>query len=150
MPVESVTIEIQRLPHAPAELPVYQTDGAAGMDLRYAGEDMVLEPGQRSLLPTGFCVAIPVGFEGQVRMRSGFALKTGVILLNAPGTIDSDYRGEVKVLALNTGREAVRVASGERIAQLIIAPVARCQWHVVAQLPDTDRGVNGFGSTGHR
>ncbi len=91
-----ITLQIQRLPHAPAELPAYQTDGAAGMDLRLAGAGVTLNPGERALLPTGFCVAIPAGYEGQIRLRSGFALRTGLILVNAPGTIDSDYRGETQ------------------------------------------------------
>jgi len=143
-------VEIMRLPHAPAELPAYQTDGAAGMDLCLAGDDVTILPGERAALPTGFCVAIPAGYEGQVRLRSGFAMQTGLILPNAPGTIDADYRGEIKVLVLNVLREPVRVKRGERIAQLVIAPVARCVWHEVPTLPASERNGGGFGSTGRR
>jgi dUTP pyrophosphatase len=145
-----VSVQIRRLPHAPESLPSYATSGAAGMDLRYAGEDMVLEPGARALLPTGFCIAIPEGYEAQVRLRSGFAMASGLILLNAPGTIDSDYRGEIKVLIMNPGLSAVHVASGTRIAQLVISPVAHCTWHEVETLPESERSSGGFGSTGTR
>lgn len=120
------------------------------MDLILAAEDVSLKPGERALLPTGFCIAIPRGFEGQVRMRSGTALKTGLFLPNAPGTIDSDYRGELKVLVMNGGAEPVTIRSGERFAQLVVAPVARGIWKVVTELPDSGRGAGGFGSTGHR
>jgi dUTP pyrophosphatase len=143
-----VKVLIQRLPHAPAELPAYQSDGAVAMDLRLASSDVSVSPGERVLLPTGFCIAIPTGFEGQVRMRSGLAMRSGLILPNAPGTIDQDYRGEIRVLVLNAGRETIIVEKGERIAQLVIAPVARCEWQEVIELPPTPRGVNGFGSTG--
>jgi dUTP pyrophosphatase len=145
-----VKVLIQRLPHAPEDLPSYATSGAAGMDLRLAGETVVLEPGARTLLSTGFCVAIPEGFEGQIRLRSGFASRSGLILLNAPGTIDSDYRGEIKVLIMNPGSSAVEVPKGERIAQLVIAPVARCDWNEVERLPESARNTGGFGSTGNR
>jgi dUTP pyrophosphatase len=144
----SVVVQIQRLPHAPNELPAYQSDGAVAMDLRLAGDTVTLEPGQRTLLPTGFCVAIPRGYEGQVRMRSGLAMNTGLILPNAPGTIDQDYRGEIRVLVLNAGNQTVSVERGERIAQLVICPVAVCSWQEVVDLPPTRRGENGFGSTG--
>ena len=143
-----VEIEIRRLPHAPAALPMYQSDGAVGMDLCLAGIDVKLEPGERALLPTGFCIAIPSGYEGQVRARSGFALRTGVILPNAPGTIDPDYRGELKIVAMNAGKESVTIASGERVAQLIVCPVVRCKWIEVEELSLSERGANGFGSTG--
>ena len=143
-----VRVEIQKLPHAPAELPSYATESSAGMDLSLAGDDIVVNPGQRTLLPTGYCIAIPPGYEGQVRMRSGAALKTGLILPNAPGTIDADYRGELKILVMNVSPQPVRVASGERIAQLVISPVARCEWEEVQQLALSARGQNGFGSTG--
>jgi dUTP pyrophosphatase len=148
MSTNPVTVKIQRLPHAPSELPAYQSAGAVGMDLRLAADTVTLEPGERVLLPTGFCLAIPIGYEGQIRMRSGLAMRTGLILPNAPATIDQDYRGEVRVLVLNAGRETVRVERGERIAQLVIAPVAACSWQEVPQLPPTLRGENGFGSTG--
>lgn len=146
--IQRIRVQIQRLPHAPVELPSYQTDGAAGMDLYYAGDDVEIRSGDRVLLPTGFCIAIAPGFEGQIRLRSGFALRSGLLLVNAPGTIDSDYRGEVKILVMNASRDAVHVSRGERIAQLIIAPVARCEWEEVRELPVSARGQGGFGSTG--
>jgi dUTP pyrophosphatase len=131
----------------PLELPRYQTAGAAGMDLR-ADEPVDLAPGERRLVPTGIAVAIPPGWEGQVRPRSGLALKLGLGMPNAPGTIDSDYRGEVGVILVNWGQERVRLARGERIAQLVVAPVTRAALHEVAALPETGRGGGGFGSTG--
>ncbi len=131
----------------PLELPRYQTAGAAGMDLR-ADEPVDLAPGERRLVPTGIAVAIPPGWEGQVRPRSGLALKLGLGMANAPGTIDSDYRGEVGVILVNWGQERVRLARGERIAQLVVAPVTRASLVEVASLPDTGRGDGGFGSTG--
>jgi dUTP pyrophosphatase len=148
MPESSVRLHIQRLPHAPADLPAYQSDHAAGMDLRLAGVPVVLQPGERTLLPTGFCIAIPEGFEGQIRLRSGFALRTGLLLINAPGTIDADYRGELKILVFNPGTESIHIESGERVAQLVISPVARGTWTEVAELPPSTRDVGGFGSTG--
>lgn len=144
-----VDVQIQRLPHAPPQLPSYATLGAAGMDLRLAGESITLDPYARALLPTGFCVAIPAGFEGQVRLRSGFARATGLLLLNAPGTIDSDYRGEIKVLIMNPGASAMQIKSGERFAQLVVSPVVRCLWKEVETLPESERDSGGFGSTGN-
>jgi len=130
-------------------LPSYATAGSSGLDLRAAVEaDRVIDPGDRSLVPTGFGVAIPGGFEGQVRPRSGLALRTGVTILNAPGTIDPDYRGEVQVILVNLGREAVTIARGERVAQLVVARVERIVWDEVAALPSSARGAGGFGSTG--
>jgi dUTP pyrophosphatase len=131
----------------PLELPRYQTAGAAGMDLR-ADEPVDLAPGERSLVPTGIAVAIPPGWEGQVRPRSGLALKMGVGLANAPGTIDSDYRGEVGVILVNWGQERVRLPRGERIAQLVLGQVTQGSLVEVAVLPGTGRGGGGFGSTG--
>jgi len=131
----------------PMELPRQQTAGAAGMDLR-ADETVELAPGERRLVPTGIAVAIPPGFEGQIRPRSGLALKHGLGIPNAPGTVDSDYRGEVGVILVNWGREPVRLGRGERIAQLVIAPVTRAVLQEVAELPGSDRGGGGFGSTG--
>ncbi len=131
----------------PLELPRHQTAGAAGMDLR-ADEPVELAPGERALVPTGIAVAIPPGYEGQVRPRSGLALRHGLGMVNAPGTIDSDYRGEVGVILVNWGRETVRLARGERIAQLVVAPVTRAALFEVTELPGTDRGGGGFGSTG--
>lgn len=121
------------------------------MDLRAslaAGETMTLAPLERALVPTGLALAIPPGFEGQVRPRSGWALKEGVTILNSPGTIDSDYRGEIRVLLINLGATAVTIAAGERIAQLVVCPVAAAQLHEVELLDETDRGGGGFGHTG--
>jgi len=133
----------------PLPLPRYMTPDAAGMDLRADLEaEIVLAPGERRLVPTGLAVAIPSGFEGQVRARSGLAVRHGLTVLNAPGTIDADYRGEVQVLLVNLGREPVSVRRGDRIAQLVIGPVARVAWREVATLPESARGAGGFGSTG--
>lgn len=131
----------------PLELPRYQTAGAAGMDLR-ADEPVDLAPGERQLVPTGIAVAIPPGWEGQVRPRSGLALKLGLGMPNAPGTIDSDYRGEVGVILVNWGQERVRLPRGERIAQLVLGRVTLGSLVEVAELPGTGRGGGGFGSTG--
>jgi dUTP pyrophosphatase len=131
----------------PLELPRYQTAGAAGMDLR-ADEPVDLAPGERRLVPTGIAVAIPPGWEGQVRPRSGLALKLGLGIANAPGTIDSDYRGEVGVILVNWGQERARLPRGERIAQLVLAQVTQGSLVEVAVLPGTGRGGGGFGSTG--
>ncbi len=131
----------------PLPLPTYATDGSAGLDLR-ADEAVTLEPGERKLVPTGIAVAIPPGFEGQVRPRSGLALKRGVTTLNAPGTIDADYRGECGVILINHGREPVHLPRGERIAQLVIARFERVQLREVDTLDDTARGAGGFGHTG--
>lgn len=131
----------------PLELPRYQTSGSAGMDLR-ADEPVDLAPGERQLVPTGIAVAIPPGWEGQVRPRSGLALKLGLGMPNAPGTIDSDYRGEVGVILVNWGQERVRLPRGERIAQLVLGRVTLGSLVEVAELPGTGRGGGGFGSTG--
>jgi dUTP pyrophosphatase len=141
-------VQITRLAHAPEGLPEYQSESAVGMDLKLAAADVILKPGQRELLPTGYAIAIPEGFEGQVRMRSSFALRTGIIMPNAPGTIDPDYRGELKVLVMNVAPEPVTIRSLERFAQLIITPVARCHWELVEILPPSARDQGGFGSTG--
>jgi dUTP pyrophosphatase len=133
---------------APLELPRYETDGSAGVDLR-ADEAVALEPGARALVPTGISLEIPQGFEGQVRPRSGLAASHGVTVLNAPGTIDSDYRGEVKVVLVNLGQGAVRFERGARIAQLVLAPVTRATLVATETLGETGRGAGGFGSTGH-
>ena len=130
-------------------LPAYLSAGAAGMDLPAAIDaPLVIDPMQIAKVPCGFSLAIPVGFEGQVRPRSGLAARHGVTVLNAPGTIDSDYRGEVSVLLINLGSEPLTIASGMRIAQLIIAPVARVEWTQTDELPSTERGDGGFGHTG--
>ncbi len=143
-----VAVQITRLPHgAGLDLPHYATAGAAGMDV-HAAEDMMLAVGARAAVATGFAVAIPDGFEIQVRPRSGLALKHGISVPNAPGTIDSDYRGELKVILINHGTEPFAIARGDRIAQLVLAPVTRARWSEVATLDDTARGASGFGSTG--
>jgi len=130
-------------------LPAYGSAGAAGADLRAAvAEPLELAPGDRVLIPTGIAIAVPMGFEAQVRSRSGLALRHGLYLPNAPGTIDSDYRGEVGVILQNGGSESVRIARGERIAQIVIAPVAQAQFVPVERLDETERGAGGFGSTG--
>jgi dUTP pyrophosphatase len=148
----SVTVSITVLPHGEGlGLPAYATPGAAGCDLRAAvGETLTLLPGGRSLVPTGIAVAIPDGYEGQVRMRSGLAIRHGLTLLNGPGTIDSDYRGEIQVVLANLGTEPVTIARGERIAQLVIAPVVRANLEKVDRLPETTRNAGGFGSTGRK
>ena len=145
-----VAVLLQRLPHgADLPLPAYETEGAAGLDLRAAiGESFSLAPGERALVPTGLAMQLPVGFEGQVRPRSGLAVKHGVTVLNAPGTVDSDYRGEVKVPLINLGQEPFAIARGDRIAQMVIAPVTRAVLTEVAGLDATARGAGGFGSTG--
>ena len=145
-----ITVPIAVLPHGEGlELPSYATPGAAGCDLRAAIEaDLVITPGGRALVPTGVCVAIPAGYEGQVRMRSGLALREGLALLNAPGTIDSDYRGEIRVIIANLGSEPAKLTRGDRIAQLVFAPVVRVRLDPVAELPPSGQGPAGFGSTG--
>ena len=145
-------VPIVRLPHGEGlPLPAYETAQAAGMDLRAAvpdDEPYVLRPGSRFAAPTGLAFALPPGFEGQVRPRSGLAFKHGVTCLNTPGTVDADYRGEVKVILINLGEEDFVVRRGERIAQLVIAPVVQAAWAEVESLDDTARGAGGFGSTG--
>ena len=145
-------IAVVRLPHAEGlPLPAYETPGSAGMDLRAAvpeHEPMTLRPGARALVPTGLCMAIPLGFEVQVRPRSGLAAKHGVTCLNTPGTIDADYRGEVKVILANLGEEDFVIRRGERIAQMIVAAVAQAAWLETDSLNETARGAGGFGSTG--
>jgi deoxyuridine 5'-triphosphate nucleotidohydrolase len=146
----TVDVPVKRLSHGrDLPLPGYATAGAAGMDLMAAvAADLVLVPGARTIVPTGIAVAVPKGFEAQVRARSGLALKQGLIVPNAPGTIDADYRGEVGVIVANIGDAPVTITRGMRIAQLVIAPVARAAWQEVEDLPPTDRGAGGFGSTG--
>jgi dUTP pyrophosphatase len=132
-----------------AALPEYFSAGAAGMDLGAAlAEPVVLNPRDIALIPCGFAIALPEGFEAQVRPRSGLASRHGVTVLNAPGTIDSDYRGEVKVLLVNHGRAPVTIEPGMRVAQMVIAPVTRVEWEVAAALPETARAAGGFGHTG--
>lgn len=149
---EALDLEVlvETLPHFDGlELPRYETDHAAGLDLRAAVEAPVsLEPGRATLVPTGLRLAIPPGFEAQVRPRSGLALKHGVGVLNSPGTIDADYRGELKVILFNFGDAPFQIARGERIAQLVFARVERAAWRLATELPPSERGAGGFGSTG--
>ena len=146
------TVPIVRLPHGEGlPLPAYETAQAAGMDLRAAlpqDEPLTLRPGARHAEPTGLAFALPPGFEGQVRPRSGLAARHGVTCLNTPGTIDADYRGEVMVILVNLGEEDFVIRRGDRIAQLIVAPVVQAVWAEVASLDETARGAGGFGSTG--
>jgi dUTP pyrophosphatase len=150
----SLQIRIRRLPHSEGlPLPAYETGGAAGMDLRAAvpeDEPMTLRPGARAMVPTGLCIAVPEGFEAQVRPRSGLAARQGITCLNTPGTIDSDYRGEVKVILINLGEEDAMIRRGERIAQMVICPVVQASWAESESLDETSRGAGGFGSTGGR
>lgn len=149
---QNTTVEIQRLSHAEGlALPAYQSAHAAGLDLLAAVPDdtpVIMQPGQRALIPTGLMIAVPPGHEAQVRPRSGLALKHGVTVLNSPGTVDADYRGEVSVLLINHGDTPFTIRRGERIAQLVIAAVAQAHLVEVASLSSTDRGSGGFGSTG--
>ena len=143
-----IEIQLQRLPHGNGlPTPTYATGGAAGLDV-VAAEDLTLAPGQRHAVATGFAIAIPEGYEVQVRPRSGLALKHGITCLNTPGTIDHDYRGEVKVILANLGSEPFEVRRGERIAQLVPAPVLRANFVEAGELGETERGSGGFGSTG--
>src|SRR6185503_2924167 len=150
--VMMITVRVATLAHFEGlMLPAYETADAAGMDLRAAvpeQEPVVLAPGERSMIPTGLAIALPSGYEAQVRPRSGLAAKHGVTCLNSPGTIDADYRGEVKVILINLGQEPFIIKRGERIAQMIVAPVTRAELKVVTELDMTKRGTGGFGSTG--
>ena len=144
-----IDVPLQRLPHGEGlDLPRYATPSAAGLDLVAAvTADILLTPGARALVPTGIAIALPPGFEGQVRPRSGLALKSGITVLNSPGTIDADYRGEIGVILVNLGTTPFTVRRGDRIAQLVIAPYSRAQWAATPALPPSQRGGGGFGST---
>ena len=145
---QQVRVEVKRLPHGEGlDLPHYATDGAAGMDI-VAAEDVTLAAGARHAVATGLAVAIPQGYEIQVRPRSGLAIKHGITVPNTPGTIDSDYRGELKVILINHGTEDFPIARGDRVAQLVLAPVIQAAWAEVDELDATTRGEGGFGSTG--
>ncbi len=148
----SPTLKLIRLPHGEGiDLPSYETKGAAGMDLRAAVEDcatLTIAPGKRALVPTGFIFEVPDGFEAQIRPRSGLALKNGITCLNSPGTVDSDYRGEVKVILANLGDEPFEITRGMRIAQMVIAPVTQVRVAEISEISETARGAGGFGSTG--
>lgn len=150
--MSSIAVSIVVLPHFQGlQLPAYETLGAAGMDVRAAVEEdkpVTIKPGERAMVPTGLSVAIPSGYEIQMRPRSGLAAKHGITCLNSPGTIDSDYRGELKVILINHGASDFVIARGERIGQIVLAAVSRIQWQEVSELPDTERGAGGFGSTG--
>ena len=145
-----LTLQIRRLPTSEGlPLPAYQTAGSAGMDLHAAvTEDVVIDPGRIVLVPTGLEVAIPDGFEGQVRPRSGLAVRHGISLPNTPATIDSDYRGEIRVPLINHGRDVFRITRGMRIAQFVVAPIVRVEWEESVELPTTDRARGGFGHSG--
>lgn len=146
----SIKVALKTLDHAVGlQLPTYATEQSAGMDLTAAVEEaFVLEPGDRTLIPTGLSIALPVGYEAQVRPRSGLALKHGVTVINSPGTVDADYRGEIKVILGNLGSESFTIERGMRIAQMVIAKHEQVEWSVVESLDETDRGEGGFGSTG--
>lgn len=146
----ALSVAVLRLPHGQdLPLPGYATADSAGMDLIAAVSDaLMLQPGDRALVPTGISIALPRGFEAQVRPRSGLALKFGVTTLNTPGTIDADYRGEIGVILINHGREPITIKRGDRIAQLVVAPVTRVDWDERQSLDDTARGTGGFGSSG--
>ncbi len=148
----TIKLEFKRLDHGrDLPLPAYQSDLAAGLDLLAAVDDgLTLQPGSRALVPTGLAMALPAGFEAQVRPRSGLAAKHGVTVLNTPGTIDADYRGEVKVILINLGDTAFKISRGDRIAQMVIAPVLQAEIEEVEILSETSRGAGGFGSTGQR
>jgi len=151
--MKEVTVSVARLPHgADLPLPDYATVDSAGLDLLAAVDsDLALAPGERALIPTGLVIALPTGHEAQVRPRSGLAVKHGITVLNSPGTVDADYRGEVKVILANLGDETFTISRGMRIAQMVVAPVMRLGWNEVgseADLPSSERGAGGFGSTG--
>ena len=150
---DSVKLAIRRLPHSEGlKLPAYETAGSAGMDLRAAleeGKELILSPGERALVPTGLIFELPEGYEAQIRPRSGLAFKNGITCLNTPGTIDSDYRGEIKVLLINLGQEPFKITRGMRIAQTVISPAPQIAIVETTTLSETIRGTKGFGSTGH-
>lgn len=149
---QTITVEIKRLENAQdLPLPTYGSDQAAGLDLHAANEeDIVLKNGERILVPTGYAIALPLGHEAQVRPRSGLAIKNGLLVLNSPGTIDSDYRGEIKIILANFGGEPFTITRGMRIAQMVVTKHDRITWAEVADLSDSARGAGGFGSTGIR
>lgn len=149
--MQAVPVKLKKLENFKGELPQYQSPGASGFDVRaQLSETITLKPGERALVPTGLAFEIPLGYEIQARPRSGLAAKNGISVLNTPGTIDADYRGEVKIILVNLGQEPVAIADQERCAQLVIAPVYQAQFEVVSELSSTDRGAGGFGSTGRQ
>lgn len=149
---DEVRVLVRRLENYPAEwaLPEYATQGSAAVDLRNAGPAVTLPPGARELIPTGLAIALPDGMEAQVRPRSGLAIKRGIGIINAPGTIDSDYRGEVRVPIINHDGAPQTIEHGERVAQMVVARVRRIRWDEIEELPESERGAGGFGSTGRR
>ncbi|WP_072909270.1 dUTP diphosphatase [Malonomonas rubra] len=148
--MQKPTVEFKKL-HPDAQVPRYMTELAAGLDIQALPENMIeLAPGERCLVPTGLAVAIPPGFEIQVRPRSGLAIKHGIALVNSPGTIDADYRGEIGIILINHGQDIFTINRGDRIAQLVIAPVCQAELVNVAELSETERGAGGFGHTGHK
>lgn len=148
--MERARVQVLRLDNYPDDwaLPAYATSGSAAVDLRNAGPSITLESMQRRLVPTGLAIALPAGTEAQIRPRSGLALHRGISIINTPCTIDSDYRGEIRIPLINLDGTAQEIAHGERIAQLLVAVVTRIEWEQVGELPETDRGAGGFGSTG--
>lgn len=149
METQKIPVKIKRLENFSGELPRYESIWASGFDVRaQLDQDLLLEPGQRIVIPTGLSFEIPQGFELQARPRSGLAAKQGISIVNTPGTIDSDYRGEVKIILINLGIEPVEIKNGERVAQIVLAPVVQADFQEVSQLSETDRGAGGFGSTG--
>jgi dUTP pyrophosphatase len=142
-------VHVPVINRSPYPLPAYATPGSAGLDLRaHLEEPRTLQPGERTLIPTGLSLALPDGYEAQVRPRSGLALKHGITVLNSPGTVDADYRGDVGVILINLGHEPFEIAPGDRIAQLVVAAYAQVEWSLVETLPETERGSGGFGHTG--
>jgi dUTP pyrophosphatase len=147
--MQKLTVKVKRLENFKGELPRYQTQHASGLDVRaQIGGTVVLAPGQRDMIPTGLAFEIPPGFEIQARPRSGWAAKDGMTVLNTPGTIDADYRGEVKIIVINLGDKPVEIKDGDRVAQLVLCPVLQAELQDVASLGESDRGAGGFGSTG--
>ncbi|HRO67476.1 MAG TPA: dUTP diphosphatase [Pseudobdellovibrionaceae bacterium] len=149
--MSSINVKVKKWPHFKGEMPAYQSAGASGFDVRAClDQPMILKPGERTLVPTGLSFEVPEGFEIQARPRSGWALKQGMTLLNTPGTIDADYRGEVKIILINLGLEPVQIVDQERIAQLVVCPIIQVALEEVTELSDTVRGAGGFGSTGRK
>ncbi len=147
--MEKITLKVKRIKNSDLPLPAYETEGSAGMDIRASlDEDVILEPGDIKLIPTGISISIPMGYEGQIRPRSGLALKHGIGMVNSPGTIDSDYRGEVRIIMINHGKKSFTVKHGDRIAQMIIARLCNAVIEEVSELDSTKRGQGGFGHSG--
>lgn len=147
--INKLKVQLKKWPHFKGDLPAYQSMGASGFDIRaQMSETFVLKPGERAMIPTGLSFEIPMGFEIQARPRSGWAAKEGLTVLNTPGTIDADYRGEVKIILINLGKEPITIKDQDRVAQLVIAPVILAEFNLVEELGTTERGAGGFGSTG--